>query len=85
MKTIKNIIAESGDDCRVEIDMLHEALLGLPAELYLKLYHKIQEKVIGYPYYAGCCVPATVENEPEDNAKYYDEQPKASMSYSVGE
>ncbi|WP_304841221.1 hypothetical protein [Phocaeicola sartorii] len=85
MKTIKNIIAESGDDCRVDIDMLHEALLGLPAELYLKLYHKMQEKVIGYPYYAGCCVPATVENEPEDNAKYYDEQPKVSMSYSVGE
>ena len=28
--------------------MLHEGLLGLPAEMYLKLYHKMQEKVIAF-------------------------------------
>ncbi len=85
MKTIKNIIAESGEDCRVDIDMLHEGLLGLPAEMYLKLYHKMQEKVMGYTYYAGCCVPTTIEDDSEDNAKYDKEQTKVSKPYSDGE
>lgn len=86
MRTTKTIIGESGEDCKVDIDILHEGLLGLPAELYLKLYHKMQEKVLGYPpFYNGCCTPLSIEDT-EDNAKYYDEQPaKVEKSYSVGE
>ncbi len=85
VRTTKTIIGECGEDCKVDIDILHEGLLGLPAELYLKLYHKMQEKVIGFPYYAGCCAPAIIENESGDNAKYYDEQPKVAKLFSVGE
>lgn len=67
MRTTKTIIGESGEDCKVDIDILHEGLLGLPAELYLKLYHKMQENVLGYaPFYNGYCVPATIEDKPEE-------------------
>lgn len=86
MQTVKNIMMIRGEECEVDIDVVHEWLTQLPAELYLKLYRKMQEKVIGYPYYVGCCVPTTIENESEENAKHYDEQPvKVEKSYSVGE
>ncbi len=49
MQTIKHIKAEIGEECRVDVDMLHETLAKLPAELYLKLYRKMQEKISGYP------------------------------------
>ncbi len=85
MKTIKNIIAESGEDCRVDIDIMHESLTKLPAEMYLNLYRKMHMNIYGYSPIAnwgGCC--GTL-GDTEDNAKYYDEQPKVSKSYSVGE
>ena len=58
MKTIKNIIAESGEDCRVDLDIMHESLTKLPAEMYLNLYRKMHMNIYGYPPIAnwgGCC------------------------------
>lgn len=58
MKTIKNIIAESGEDCRVDIDIMHESLTKLPAEMYLNLYRKMHMNIYGYPpvvNWGGCC------------------------------
>ncbi|NBH15361.1 hypothetical protein D3Z36_14530 [Lachnospiraceae bacterium] len=85
MQTIKRITAEIGEECNVDVDILHDALSKLPAEMYLKLYHKMQEKVLGYPYWngGGCC--GTIGDSQKDNAKYYDEQPKVTKSYVVGE
>lgn len=61
--TVKNITAEMGEDCNVDVDILHDTLSKLPAEMYLKLYHKMQEKVLGYPpFYNGCYPAAIAEN-----------------------
>ncbi len=49
MKTIKNIIAESGEDCRVDLDIMHESLTKLPAEMYLNLYRKMHTNIYGCP------------------------------------
>lgn len=71
MQTIKNITAEIGEECRVDVDMLHDALTKLPAEIYLKLYHKMQVKVLGYPgFYGGCATIAEDEKtvEAEEDA-----------------
>ncbi len=66
MQTIKHIKAELGEECKVDVDMLHDALTKLPAEIYLKLYHKMQEKVLGYPgFYGGCGAPSTEEEKME--------------------
>ena len=68
MTTTKTIIGERGEDCKVDVDILHEGLLGLPAELYLKLYHKMHVKIYGYPplsVYGGCC--GTLGNTEENN------------------
>lgn len=66
MQTIKNITVELGEECRVDVDMLNDALTKLPAEIYLKLYHKMQEKVLGYPpFYCGCGTPSIEEEKTE--------------------
>lgn len=66
MQTIRKIIAEAGEECEVDVDMLQDALTKLPAEIYLKLYHKMQEKVLGYPpFYCGCGTPI-MEDEKTD-------------------
>lgn len=63
LETIKNITVEMEGECKVNVDILHETLSKLPAEIYLQLYHKMQEKVLGYPpFYCGCSVP-NVEEE----------------------
>ncbi len=67
MKTIKNIIAESGEDCRVDIDIMHESLTKLPAEMYLNLYRKMHMNIYGYPpvvNWGGCC--GTIEEKKPD-------------------
>ncbi|MCI9201538.1 MAG: hypothetical protein HFI03_14375 [Lachnospiraceae bacterium] len=67
MKTIKNIIAESGEDCRVDLDIMHESLTKLPAEMYLNLYRKMHTNIYGYPpvvNWGGCC--GTVEEKKSD-------------------
>ena len=54
MANIIRISAEAGSEpCEVDIDVLHETLLQLPTDKYLKLYHTMQRKVIGEPYW-GC-------------------------------
>lgn len=63
MQTVKNIIAEHGQECRVDVDILHDALTKLTAGIYLKLYHKMQEKVVGYPYWGACGTPITTEDK----------------------
>lgn len=87
METIKTISAELGEECKVDIDILHETLTKLPAKMYFELYRKMYEKIYGLPTFLGfngsCC--GTLGDSQEDNAKYYDEQPKISKSYTVGE
>lgn len=85
MLTVKNITAEAGEECRIDVDILHNTLAKLPAEMYLNLFRKMHMNIYGYPAavnWGGCC--GTL-GDTEDNAKYYDEQPKVSKSYSVGE
>lgn len=53
METIKHIMAETGEECKVDIELLHETLLKLPAEMYLELYKKIYAKIYGYPPFLG--------------------------------
>lgn len=68
METIKNIIAEKGEDCKVDIDMLEDGLSKLPTTAYIELYHKMQTRLYGYPNFGGCC--GTIgESKPELKAK----------------
>ncbi|MCI8378614.1 MAG: hypothetical protein HFH72_08870 [Lachnospiraceae bacterium] len=86
METIKSIMAELGEECEVDIELLHNTLLKLPAEMYLELYKKMYAKIYGYPPLfgiGGCC--GTIGDNQEDNAKYYGEKPKVTKSYAVGE
>lgn len=64
---IKRIIAETGDSCEVDVEILHNTLLNLPAEKYLELYHKMQGKII-QPYYMGCC-PTEIGETAAHNGK----------------
>lgn len=85
MATDKEIVIKQIPGVDIDIKALNEALLTLPAKTYLALYHEMHVKVYGYPplsVYGGCCGAL---DDTEDNAKYYDEQPKVSKSYSVGE
>lgn len=59
---VKRIMAEMGDGCEVDVEILHNTLLNLPAEKYLELYHKMQGKII-QPYYMGCYPPEIGEKE----------------------
>lgn len=55
---VKRIVADMGEECEVDVDILHETLLKLPAEKYLELYKKIYTNIYGYPplvNYGGCC------------------------------
>lgn len=61
METVRNIIAEKGEDCRVDIDMLEDGLSKLPTAAYIELYHKMQTRLYGYPNFGGCC--STVEEK----------------------
>lgn len=64
MQTIKNITAEVGEECRVDVDILHDALTKLPAEMYLNLYRKMHMNIYGYfpiVNWGGCC--GTVEEK----------------------
>lgn len=63
MQTIKNILAEGGEECKVDVDILHDTLTKLPADIYLKLYHKMQEKVFGHPYWGSCGAPIAEEDD----------------------
>lgn len=85
METIKQITAEAGEECKVDIEMLHETLTKLPAKMYFELYRKMYEKIYGLPpflgFNGGCC---GLIGE-EDNAKYYGDKQKISKSYEVGE
>ena len=64
METIKNIIAERGEDCKVDIDMLEDGLSKLPTVAYIELYHKMQARLYGYPNFGGSC--STIgENKPD--------------------
>lgn len=64
---VKQIMAELGEECKVDVDILHETLLQLPAEKYLDLFKKIHEKIYGYPPFiawnncGGAC--GTIEDE----------------------
>ncbi len=87
METIKHITAETGEECKVDIEILHETLTKLPAKMYFELYRKMYEKIYGLPpflgFNGGCY--GMIGEEQEDNAKYYDNKSKISKSYSVSE
>ena len=51
METIKRITVEVGEECNVDIDILHDNLSKLPAEMYLKLFHKMQIKMYSNPIF----------------------------------
>lgn len=55
---VKNIKAEMGEECEVDVLVLHETLLKLPAEKYLLLHQRMKEHVDGYPYWTVCSVNA---------------------------
>lgn len=55
MVMIKSIVAEAGEECKVDIDILHETLKQLPADMYIDLFRKMQEKIYGYPAYQANC------------------------------
>lgn len=64
MLTVKNITAEAGEECKIDVDILHNTLAKLPAEMYLNLYRKMHMNIYGYPPVAnwgGCC--GTVEEK----------------------
>lgn len=87
METVKRITAEIGEECRVDIEVLHETLTKLPAKIYFELYRRMYKKIYGLPpflgFNEGCC--GTIGEDQEDNAKYYDDKPKISKSYAVGQ
>lgn len=46
VSNIKRIVVESGTEpCDVNLDMLHETLLALPAEIYLRLYQMMKSRI----------------------------------------
>lgn len=66
MVMIKSIVAEVGEECRVDIDNLHETLKQLPADMYIDLFRKMQEKIYGYPaYQANCSCSGTCGEQEE--------------------
>ena len=87
METIKHITAEAGEECKVDIEMLHETLTKLPAKMYFELYRKMYEKIYGLPpfwgFNGGCC--GTLGDAQDDNSKYYEQRPKAPETYAVGQ
>ncbi len=66
---IKRILADAGEECEVNVEELHDKIISqLPAEMYLDLFHKMQEKIYGYPAYAawnGGCNCGTIEDKAE--------------------
>lgn len=53
---VKNIKTEMGEECEVDITVLHKTLLKLPAEKYLELHQRMREHIEGYPYWPVCSV-----------------------------
>ena len=46
MKEIRNIVCELSDsNCTVDVNVLHESLLRMPAELYIRLFHLMTERI----------------------------------------
>ena len=46
MKGIRNIVCELSDsNCTVDVNVLHEFLLRMPAELYIRLFHLMTERI----------------------------------------
>lgn len=59
--TDKEIVVKQIPGVDIDTKALNEALLTLPAKTYLGLYHKMQEKVVGYSYFGACCAPISEE------------------------
>ena len=45
--TVTNMTVELGEQCKVEVEQLHNALLSLPADIYLELYRRMTDDI--YP------------------------------------
>lgn len=85
--TDKEIVIKQIPGVGIDTNALNEALLTLPAKTYLGLFREMHSNIYGYPpivNFGGCC--GSLEDDAEDNAKYYDKQPaKVEKSYAVGE
>ena len=68
METIKNIFAEKGEECKVNIDILEDGLSKLPTAAYIELYHRMQTRLYGYPNF-GCCYGTIGEKKQELKAE----------------
>ena len=62
---VKRILAEAGEVCEVDVDILHNTLCDLPAEKYIDLFHKMQMKIYGYPSPFANCGCGTLEDSEE--------------------
>ena len=61
MENIVNILAEAGNEpCRVDLVLLHDTLLRLPAKMYLGLYYMMKAEIEGRP----CFIALSGKNEP---------------------
>lgn len=72
MKTgnIERIVVESGTEpCDVDVNMLHEALLALPAEIYLRLYQMMKPRIDpGSVNQVFCCADEKLVTDYWNNA-----------------
>lgn len=41
------------EECKVDVDILHDTLLKLPAEKYLDLYKRMYAKIYRFPLFSG--------------------------------
>lgn len=49
---ITEITAKVGEEeCKVDVEKLHEILLALPAEKYIELYHEMKSRIEGLLFY----------------------------------
>lgn len=63
MASIKKIVADTGEECEVNVNELHDKIIAqLPAEKYLDLFHKMQMKIYGYSSPFGNCGCGTLED-----------------------
>lgn len=52
-RVITEITAKFADEeCKVDVDKLHEILLALPAEKYIDLYHAMKSRIEGKLFYS---------------------------------
>ena len=58
---ITEITAKVGEEeCKVDVEKLHEILLALPAEKYISLYHAMKNRIEGKVVYGDWAAENTI-------------------------